>query len=72
MKYSINGTGTIGYPNGKQNKIKQLLHISAHIYTQKNETPIKGLIVIIKMLNMRTVMRTFYDLMEGGEAVRIS
>lgn len=64
MKYSINGTGTIGYPNGKQNKTAP-----SHQYanTQKNEIPIEDLTMNIKMLNMRTFMRLFHDLLKGEE-----
>lgn len=58
MKYSINGTGTVGYPNGKQNKTAPS-HKCAH--TQKNEIPIEDLTVKIKMLNMRTFMRIFHE-----------
>lgn len=59
MKYSIKDTGTIGYPNGKQNEAASS-HQCTH--TQKNEIPIEHLAVKIKMLTMRTFMRTFHDL----------
>lgn len=37
MKYSVNGTGTIGYPNGK----KQISPSHQSTNTQKNEIPIR-------------------------------
>lgn len=64
MKYSVNGTGTIGYPNGKQN-ITAPSHQCAN--TQKNEISIEDLIMNIRMLNMRTFMRLFHDLLKGEE-----